>query len=135
MHYTISKEQIEQVAYALTKTYRHAAKNGMLEGFPDIETPKDMLAGLLAQPEQEPVVISKIKIPTNTMEQQFAYYEQRGYAKGIAASKPFTPITAEMVTDEMLHEWLANTFGGQSMGGVTGVDMISAAVNAWGAKK
>lgn len=43
------------------------------------------------------------------------------------------PITAEMVTDEMIHNWHANTFGSQAMGGVTDRDMIVAAVNAYNA--
>ena len=45
--------------------------------------------------------------------------------------QPLQPITADDVTDEMIHNWHANTFGAQAMGGVTDRDMIVAAVNAF----
>ncbi len=52
-----------------------------------------------------PPKISHINFPTNSMEQEFANYERRGYEKGLAAANTNPPapkaIAASDVTDEM----------------------------------
>ena len=51
------------------------------------------------RPDQE-AVLQSIKIPTDTMEQEFATHERRGYAKGFAAGKVSQPVQPECLHDE-----------------------------------
>jgi hypothetical protein len=55
------------------------------------------------QPEQE-AVLQSIKIPTDTMEQEFATHERRGYAKGFAAGKVSQPVQPEQ--EPVAWQWL-----------------------------
>jgi hypothetical protein len=76
---------------ALEYLERHAIIDGIAA--------RDALRAALAQPVQ-PTVLQSIRIPTDTMEQEFATHERRGYAKGFAAGKVSQPVQPEPWTPE-----------------------------------
>jgi len=132
MH-TISKEQIEQAIAAII----------------DIEQPVDdavdMLQGLLAQPEGQPVEYqwqSPFSQGTwrSVVKSEFDLLKKSDVVvSGVASVRalythpaPFTPISADDVTDEMVENFNKQFTNGA---GATNDEMIAAAVNAWGAKQ
>lgn len=141
----ISKEQIEQITYFL-RTHQHE-----LVSVEAVEKSKliDTLQELLDKPEGKPLEYlldgMRVKLNFNKMGNMTSLsnmeHELQGRwvcfvgaenGKHLKATHPapFTPIKADDVTDGMIHDWHANTFGTQSMG-VTDRDMIAAAVNAY----
>jgi hypothetical protein len=134
MHYTISKKEIRQAIHVLKACLHH----------PDADDAIAMLQGLLAQPEGEPVarlLICKrpFLVLTETVARTYEEYPvQQAKADNCWAEStplytshvPFTPISADDVTDEMVttyHKDMAFSHYAKYV--------IAAAVNAWGAKK
>jgi hypothetical protein len=126
----ISKEKIEQAIYALEYGIRPQELDAIT-----------MLQGLLAQPEDAGSDwFYKLQFICRVLEGVSPDKTDMQTALGMAqslkrdrwtAEKALQPITADMVTDEMVatycHSGLTSMSHHQ--------DMIAAAVNAWGAKK
>jgi hypothetical protein len=127
MQYLITEEQIEMIQASLA----YSTRNNLTDA--SVRTLK-MLQSLLDQPKVEPVAW---RHDHGEESGGFEYYENASCPECQPLyTHPIPPITADDVTDGMIHNWHANTFGAQAMGGVTDRDMIVAAVNAYlGAKK
>jgi hypothetical protein len=124
--YTISKQQIEQLMLITSNSPANASLHRMLQG-------------LLAQPEQEPVAIgckcSECSEWQRWTPSGMTCKNGHGGARGInqrlfTHPAPFTPITADDVTDEMV-----NTYHKDIAFSHYAKYVIAAAVNTWGAKK
>lgn len=134
MH-TISKEQIEQVIEALCVA-EHADEG-------ECDAAKLMLQGLLAQPDQEPVACAWAVRRTDGSLQLFFVEESarresecgmwRNPVIPLYTHPPaaFVPITADMVTDEMVFAYTENTDGDC----ISFHDEIASAVNAYARAK
>jgi hypothetical protein len=95
------------------------------------------LLPLLDQPKDEPVAIYQYQMANGSWidqdKQSYDYNVRHGEANVRIVYKhsaPFTPITADMVTDEVVTEYFAKTKATDYP-----KHFIAAAVNAWGAKK
>jgi hypothetical protein len=134
MHYTISKKEIRQAVHVLKACLHH----------PDADDAIAMLQGLLDQPEGEPVAWQiKFKDEHGTQRNVTYTHNAIGDYRQIDPDAiceplythpaPFIPITADMVTDEMVAAYGANF---NSWDTPTYSEQIEAAVNAYmGSKK
>jgi hypothetical protein len=95
------------------------------------------LQGLLDQPEQEPVAMYQYQMANGSWidqdKQSYDYNVRHGEANVrivYTHPAPFTPLTADMVTDEMLLTFLDVIDQPMNYRAT-----LAAAVNVWGAKK
>jgi hypothetical protein len=125
MH-TISNAQIEQVLSVLRIQWSAAIPDGE----PEINAAKNMLQGLLAQPAQ-PDQQAKLFLRVRAqLEQEWGVLKKLKEAYTHPA--PFTPITADDVTNEVVIS-VCSTINRRAggWGTVNPKEIIVAAVNAW----
>jgi hypothetical protein len=138
----ISKAQIEQAIYFLRTNPRELASAEVAEKSTLIE----VIQGLLDQPEGEPVAweaeygVGLIKYITDAQYKKFTLSIRRHYRpfKCLLCKThpaPFTPITSDDVTDDMLDTYIADINQHRLMDVKIDVAAAYNAVNAWGVEK